>query len=102
MGMACGHLIIQPPVVLHFMEGPFMGPSSGQVVEGFRGAEAVAESSVVGEGFVGGSCKELVAWGPSMKLGGSAISKGQLNLPWRLTNDRSPSPVILTNSLQRG
>jgi hypothetical protein len=62
------------------MVDQFMVPPLARAVEGFRGAEAVAESSVVGEGFVGGICKELVAWGPSMELGGSAISKGQLNL----------------------
>ena len=58
MGMACGHLVIQPPVVIHFVEGPFIGPISGQAVEGFRGAEAVVESLVAGEGFVDGSSKK--------------------------------------------
>ena len=56
-GIACRHLIIQPPVVIHFMEGPFVGLSSGQVVEGFHGVVAVAESSVAGEGSVVGSGK---------------------------------------------
>jgi hypothetical protein len=57
MGMPCGHLIIQLPVVIHFMEGPFMGPSSEQAVEGFHGVVAVVESLVAGEGFVAGSGK---------------------------------------------
>jgi hypothetical protein len=63
MGMACGHLIIHPPVVIHFMEGPFMDPSSAQAVEGFHGVVAVVEYSAAGEGFVDGSGKECVAWG---------------------------------------
>jgi hypothetical protein len=67
MGMVCGHLIIQAPVDIHFI-----GPSSGQAVAGFHGVEAVAESLVAGEDFVDGNSKESVAWGPSMKLGGSA------------------------------
>jgi len=58
MGMACGHLMIQPPVVIHFVEGPFMGPSSGQAVVGFHGVVAVVESLVAGEGFVDGISKE--------------------------------------------
>ena len=58
--MASSHPIIQPPVVMHFMEGPFMGPSSGQAVEGLRGVVAVVESSAVGEGSVVGSGN---AWG---------------------------------------
>lgn len=45
------------PLIIHLMEGPFMGPSSGQVVEGFHGVVAVAESSVAGEGSVVGSGK---------------------------------------------
>jgi len=60
MDMASRHLIIQPPVVIHFMEGPFMGPSSGQAVEGFHGVVAVVESSAVGEGSVVGGGN---AWG---------------------------------------
>ena len=89
------------PLIIHLMEGLSMAPSLGLAVEGFHGVEAAAGSSAVGEGSVDGNSKEWVAWGPSMELGGSAISKGQLNLLWRLTNDRSPSPVILTNSLKR-
>jgi hypothetical protein len=58
MGMACGHLIIQPPVVLHFMEGLFMGPPSGQAVVAYHGVEVVAGYSVAGEGFVDGGSKE--------------------------------------------
>lgn len=57
MGMACGHVVIQPPVIIHFMEGPFMDPSLGQAVEGFHGVVAVVESSAVGEGSVVGSGK---------------------------------------------
>jgi hypothetical protein len=89
------------PLIIHLMEGPFLGLSSGQAAVASHGVEVVAGYSVAGEGFVGGSGKEWVAWGPSMELGGSAISKGQLNLPWRLTNDRSPLPVIVTDSLKR-
>jgi len=89
------------PLIIHLMEGPFLGLSSGQAAVASHGVEVVAGYSVAGEGFVGGSGKEWVAWGPSMELGGSAIFKGQLNLPWRLTNDRSPLPVIVTNSLKR-
>jgi hypothetical protein len=76
MGMAWGH-VIQAPVVIHFMEGPFMGPSSGQVVEGFHGVVAVVESSAAAEGSVVGSGKEWIAWGPSMKpMGINIVSKG--------------------------
>jgi hypothetical protein len=56
------------------MEGPFMVPFLVQAVAGFHGVEAVAGFSVAGEGFVDGNSKELVAWGPSMKLGGSVDS----------------------------
>ena len=77
MSMVCGHPIIQPPVVIHFMEGPFMGPFSGQAVEASHGVEVVAGYSVAGEGFVDGRGKDWVAWGPSMKLRGSdRISPG--------------------------
>jgi hypothetical protein len=55
--MAWGH-VIQAPVVIHFMEGPFMGPSSGQAVVVSHGAEAVVESLVAGEGFVDSSSKK--------------------------------------------
>jgi hypothetical protein len=89
------------PLIIHLMEGPLMVPFLVPAVVGFHGVEVVAGYSVAGEGFVGGSAKEWVAWGPLMELGGSAISKGQLNLPWRLTNDRSPLPVIVTDSLKR-
>jgi hypothetical protein len=57
MGMAWGH-VIQAPVVIHFMEGPFMGPSSGQAVVVSHGAEAVVEFLVAGEGFVDSSSKK--------------------------------------------
>jgi len=89
-------LIINLPVCTHSMV-PFLA----QAAVASHGVEVVAGYSVAGEGFVGGSGKEWVAWGPLMELGGSAISKGQLNLPWRLTNDRSPLPVIVTNSLKK-
>lgn len=46
------------PLIIHLMESPFMGPSSGQAVVGFHGVEAVAESLVAGEGFVDGSSRE--------------------------------------------
>jgi hypothetical protein len=65
MGMVCGHLIIQTPVVIHFMEGPFMGPSSGQAMEGFHGVVAVAESMGAAEGSVVGSGKKSCCMGAS-------------------------------------
>jgi hypothetical protein len=68
MGTACGQLVIQPPVVIHFTEGPFMGPSSGQAVEGFHGVVAAVESSAVVEGSVVGGSN---AWGPRWNPGGS-------------------------------
>jgi hypothetical protein len=43
-------------------------------VGGFHGVEVVEDVLVAGEGFVDGSCKELVAWGLSMKPGGSVDS----------------------------
>jgi hypothetical protein len=52
-----------------------MGPSSGQAGVASPGVEVVAESSVAGEGFVDGGKVEVVAWGPSIKLRGSVISK---------------------------
>jgi hypothetical protein len=49
----------------------------GLVAEGFRGVEVVAGSLVAGAGFVDGSGKEGIAWGPSMKpMGISLFSKG--------------------------
>jgi len=57
MGMVCARLIIQAPVDIRFMEGPLLGLSSGQAVEGFHGVVAVVESLVAGEGFVVGSGK---------------------------------------------
>jgi hypothetical protein len=60
MGMACGHLIIHPSVIIHLMEGPFLGPSLAQAAEDFHGVVAVAGSSVAGEGSVVGSGN---AWG---------------------------------------
>ena len=54
MGTVSGHLMIQPPVVIHLVEGHFMVLSLGQAVVVSHGAEAVAESLVAGEGFVGG------------------------------------------------
>ena len=62
------------PLIIHLMEGPFMVPFLVQAVAGFHGVEVVEKSLVVGEGFVDGNSKELVAWGPSMKLGGSVDS----------------------------
>jgi hypothetical protein len=70
MGMACGHLIIQPPVVIHFMEGPFTGRFSEQGVVASRGVEAVAEYSVAGEGSVVGGSH---AWGPRWNQWGLGI-----------------------------
>jgi hypothetical protein len=46
------------PLIIHLMEGPFLGPFLVQAVVGFHGVEAVVESLVAGEGFVGGSGKE--------------------------------------------
>jgi hypothetical protein len=75
MGTVC------EPLIIHLMEGPFMGPSSGQAVVASHGVEVVVGSLVAGEGFADGSAKERVAWGPSMKLGGSAISKRSTESP---------------------
>ena len=55
------------PLIIHLMEGPFLGLSSGQAAVASHGVEVVAGYSVAGEGFVGGSGKEWVAWGPSME-----------------------------------
>ena len=71
MSMVCEHPIIQPPLVIYFMEGRSMGPSSGQAAEASHGVEVVAGYSVAGEGFVGGSGKEWVAWGPRWNPWGS-------------------------------
>ena len=68
--MACGHLIIHLWRHIHFLT-----PVLALAAVDFRGAEVVVESLAAGEGFVDGSGKEWVAWGPSMKLGGSADSK---------------------------
>jgi len=75
MGTVC-----EPPII-HLMEGPFMVPFLVPVVVGFHGVEVEAGSLVAGEGSVDGSGKERVAWGPSMKLGGSAISKRSTESP---------------------
>jgi hypothetical protein len=58
-----------------------MGPSSGQAGVAFHGVGAVAEYSVAGEGSVDGGKVEVIAWGPSMKLKGSVISKRSTELP---------------------
>jgi hypothetical protein len=73
--------VVQEHLIIHFMEGLPLGPSSVQAVEDFHGVEAVEDVLVAGEGFVDGSCKELVAWGPSMKLRGSVISKRSTESP---------------------
>ena len=57
MVMACGHLFIHLPVVIHLMEGPLMGLSSGQAVVASHGVEVVAGYSVAAEGFVDGNGK---------------------------------------------
>jgi hypothetical protein len=77
MDMASKHPIIHLPVCTHSMVGHSMGPSSGQAGVASHGVEVVAESSVAGEGSVVGSN----AWGPSMKLRGSVISKGSTEPP---------------------
>ena len=61
MGMAYGHLIIHPSVIIHLMEGPFLGLSSGQAAVASHGVEVVAGYSVAAEGsvVVGDN-----AWGP--------------------------------------
>jgi hypothetical protein len=51
------------PLIIHLMEGPLMVPFLVPAVVGFHGVEVVAGYSVAGEGFVGGSGKEWVAWG---------------------------------------
>jgi hypothetical protein len=71
MDMASKHPIIHLPARTHSM-----GPFSGQAGVASHGVEVVAESSVAGEGFVDGNKVEVVAWGPSMNLRGSVISKG--------------------------
>ncbi|NWF94462.1 MAG: hypothetical protein HXY46_16325 [Syntrophaceae bacterium] len=71
--MVSGPHIIHPPVCIHSTVSHFTVLSLAQDVADFRGVEAVAGSLVAGEGFVDG--KESLAWGPSMKLGGS-ISEG--------------------------
>ena len=55
------------PLIIHLMEGPFMVPFWVQAVVASHGVEVVAGYSVAGEGFVGGSGKEWVAWGLSME-----------------------------------
>jgi hypothetical protein len=42
------------PLIIHLMESPLMVPFLVPAVVGFHGVEAVAESLVAGEGFVGG------------------------------------------------
>jgi hypothetical protein len=75
-GTECEHRIIHLMADIPSMEGPFAARCLGQAVADFHGVGAVAESLVAGEGFVDGSSgKECVAWGPSMKLGGSADGK---------------------------
>ena len=64
MGMACGHLLIHPSVIIHLMEGPFLGLSSGQAVVASHGVEVVAGYSVAGGGSVDSGNKKVVAWGP--------------------------------------
>ena len=64
MDTASKHLIIHLPACTHSMVNHSMGPSSEQAVEGFHGAEVVAESTVAVEGSVVGSSKKDVAWGP--------------------------------------
>ena len=54
-GIACRHLIIHLPVVIHFMEDHFPAPSLAQAVEDFHGVEAVEDVLVAGEGSVVGS-----------------------------------------------
>ena len=43
---------------IHFLEGPFVALSLAQAVAGFRGAVAVVEVSVAGEGSVVGDNKK--------------------------------------------
>jgi len=54
MDLGCGRLVIRPMVVIRFMKGPCPAPCSELAVGGFHGVEAVVESLVAGEGFVGG------------------------------------------------
>jgi hypothetical protein len=63
MDMASRHPIIHLPVIIHLMEGPLMGQSSGQAAVVSHGVEVVARYLAAGEGFVDGSGKEGVAWG---------------------------------------
>jgi hypothetical protein len=95
MGTVREILIIHPPVVIHFMEGPFMGASLGQAVVVSRGAEAVAEGLVAGEDSVVGGSK-LYRWHGGLRRnpGGRPFLKANENLLRRLTNDQSRTPVI--------
>jgi hypothetical protein len=65
MDMVSKGPIIRLPVCTHFMVDHSMVLSLAQGVVGSRGVEAVAESSVAGEGFVvGGSKVQVAAWRP--------------------------------------
>jgi hypothetical protein len=91
MGMACGHLIIHLPVVIHFMEGPFMGPSSGQAVEGFHGVVAAVESLVAGE--------DSVVGGNSMGTSMEPVGIGQ-PIPISPRHEQKEEEVSLCRSVE--
>ena len=55
------------PLTAHLMAGPLMVPFLVPAVGAIHGVEVVAGSLVAGEGFVDGSGKDRVAWGPSME-----------------------------------
>jgi hypothetical protein len=61
MGIACDNLIIHLPVIINFLEGPFMGLCSEQATVGSHGVVVVVESLAVGGGFAGGRGEEWVA-----------------------------------------
>jgi hypothetical protein len=50
------------PLIIHLMEGPFLGLSSGQAAVASHGVEVEVGSLVAGEGSVVGN-KRVVAWG---------------------------------------
>ena len=82
MNTVCEPLIIHLSVHIHLMDGLSMAPSLGLAVEGFRGVEAAAVSSAVGEGSVVGDNKKIVvAWGPSMEPNPLTPLGGKGDLP---------------------
>lgn len=65
MDMVSEHPITNLSVCAHSMVSRSTGPSLEQAVEGFRGVEVVAESSVADEGSVVGGSKKSSCMGAS-------------------------------------